>query len=50
MDRMVHRACHRLFPCTAPAHPEKEDRTVTRLHFSVDIDAPRERVWDVLWK
>jgi uncharacterized protein YndB with AHSA1/START domain len=28
---------------------EKEDVTVTRLHFSVDIDAPRERVWAVLW-
>ena len=22
---------------------------MTRLHFSIDIDAPRERVWSVLW-
>ena len=22
---------------------------MTRLHYSVDIDAPRQRVWDVLW-
>ena len=22
---------------------------MTRLHYSVDIDAPRQRVWEVLW-
>ncbi|HEY0874458.1 MAG TPA: SRPBCC domain-containing protein [Vicinamibacterales bacterium] len=22
---------------------------MTRLHYSIDIDAPRQRVWDVLW-
>lgn len=30
-------------------HPTKENRIATRLHYSVDIDAPRQRVWDVLW-
>jgi uncharacterized protein YndB with AHSA1/START domain len=24
-------------------------RTLQRLQFSIDIDAPRDRVWDVLW-
>jgi uncharacterized protein YndB with AHSA1/START domain len=27
----------------------KEDLIVTRLHHTVDIDAPRDRVWAVLW-
>jgi uncharacterized protein YndB with AHSA1/START domain len=27
----------------------REDRIVTRQHYSVDIDAPRQRVWEVLW-
>jgi uncharacterized protein YndB with AHSA1/START domain len=27
----------------------KEDFIVTRLHHTVDIDAPRDRVWAVLW-
>jgi uncharacterized protein YndB with AHSA1/START domain len=35
--------------CKGAVHPNKEDRIVTRLHYSVDIDAPRQRVWEVLW-
>src|SRR5918992_1102666 len=49
MDRMVHRATPTVSVCREAVHPSKEDRIVTRLHYSVDIDAPRQRVWEVLW-
>ena len=49
MDRMVHRTTPTVLVCREAVHPSKEDRIVTRLHYSVDIDAPRQRVWEVLW-
>lgn len=48
MDRLLH-SRRRLSEVQRAVHPNKEDRIVTRLHYSVDIDAPRQRVWDVLW-
>jgi uncharacterized protein YndB with AHSA1/START domain len=47
--------CHRTDETCAAAWPsthrsENEGgQIVTRLHYTIDIDAPRERVWAVLW-
>ena len=49
MDRMVHRATPTVPLWREAVHLSKEDRIVTRQHYSVDIDAPRQRVWEVLW-